>query len=218
MRILVTGATGLIGSAVTARLVNDGHVVVGVARNVAGAACWQPRVEWASLDIAKANTPETWLPLIAGAEAVVNCAGVLQDAPGDAVQAVHADGMAALFAACEASGLRRVVHVSAIGVDRATPSEFSRSKLEGDRALSESRLDWVILRPSVVVGASAYGGSAMFRGLACCRSCLSCPTRGRFRLCSLTTLWRPLCICCDRRRPRGWRSISPGPSGSRSPK
>ena len=79
---------------------------------------------------------------------------------------MHADGVGALFAACESAGVRRVVHLSAIGVDRETPSEFSRTKREGDEALMRRDLDWVILRPSVVLGPAAYGGSALFRGLA----------------------------------------------------
>src|ERR1700720_1488695 len=62
--------------------------------------------------------------------------------------------------------IARAVHFSAIGVDREAPTAFSRSKLEGDRRLMASDLDWIILRPSVVVGRSAYGGSALFRGLA----------------------------------------------------
>jgi uncharacterized protein YbjT (DUF2867 family) len=62
--------------------------------------------------------------------------------------------------------VRRVIHLSAIGVDRETPSAFSRSKFLGEKALMATGLDWVILRPSVVVGRSAYGGSALFRGLA----------------------------------------------------
>src|SRR6202045_1759170 len=79
---------------------------------------------------------------------------------------VHVDGIASLFAACEQTGVRRVEHFSTIGVDREAPTAFSRTKLEGDRRLMASDLDWIILRPSVVVGRPAYGGSALFRGLA----------------------------------------------------
>jgi hypothetical protein len=53
-----------------------------------------------------------------------------------------------------------------MGVDRGAVSRFSATKGAGDAALEASELDWVILRPSVVVGRSAYGGSALFRGLA----------------------------------------------------
>src|ERR1051326_5755404 len=79
---------------------------------------------------------------------------------------VHASGPAALFGACLEHGVRRVVHVSAVGIDRETPTAFSRTKLSGDAALMALDLDWVILRPSVVVGRGAYGGSALLRGLA----------------------------------------------------
>jgi uncharacterized protein YbjT (DUF2867 family) len=166
MRVLVTGASGLIGAAVVARLVEAGHEVVGIARRTARAARSMPSVRWVALDIAAATRPEDWLPHLAGVHAVVSCAGVLQDAPGDSTRGVHRDGVAALFAACEAAGVRRIVHFSAIGVDRDTPTEFSRSKLAGDQALMARDLDWVILRPSVVLGPAAYGGSALFRGLA----------------------------------------------------
>jgi uncharacterized protein YbjT (DUF2867 family) len=79
---------------------------------------------------------------------------------------VHHRGVASLFTACEQLEVRRVIHFSAIGVDRQTPSAFSITKLAGDKALMERDLDWVILRPSVVFGRAAFGASALMRGLA----------------------------------------------------
>ena len=125
-----------------------------------------PAARWIALDIAAVAQPADWLPHLAGVGAVVNCAGVLQDGPRDSTRGVHADGAAALFAACERAAVRRVIHFSAIGVDRAAPTDFSRTKIEGDEMLLRRDLDWVILRPSVVLGPAAYGGSALFRGLA----------------------------------------------------
>src|SRR3954454_24900009 len=164
MRVLLTGATGLIGSAVLARLRADGHETVAVARGSVGHLPLASRC--ATMDIARATRPGDWLPHLAGVDAVVNCAGVLQDSPRDSTAGVHIHGMAALLAACEQAGVRRVVHLSAIGVDRDAPTAFSRTKFEADKALMARNLDWVILRPSVVVGRAAYGGSALFRGLA----------------------------------------------------
>ncbi len=88
--------------------------------------------------------PDTWQAHLAGVDALVNCAGVLQDSPRDSTK-VHASGAAALFAACERAGFRRVIHFSAIGVDRVAPTDFSRSKLKGDQDLMARDLDWVIL-------------------------------------------------------------------------
>ena len=164
--MLLLGASGLIGSTVAARLRGEGHEVVGVARTVDSAARRVPVARWLELDLKDLLRPEDWLPHLAGVEAVVNCAGVLQDSLRDSVARVHRDAPAALWQACEQTGVARVVQVSAIGVDRGGLTAFSRTKQQGDAALAESRLDWVILRPSVVVGVPAYGGTALFRGLA----------------------------------------------------
>lgn len=166
MRILLTGATGLIGAAILGRLASDGHEVVAVTRVCGSAADRLPAHGFVRLDIASATTADRWLPHLAGIDAVVNCAGVLQDSPRDSTAGVHALGVPALFAACARAGIRRVVHLSAIGLDRHAPTDFSRSKRAGDAALMALDLDWIILRPSVVVGRTAYGGSALFRGLA----------------------------------------------------
>jgi uncharacterized protein YbjT (DUF2867 family) len=161
MKIAIIGGTGLIGSAVASHLSSHGHSVVPMSRKAAS-----PSTHGVSVDISKATSPAYWLPHLDGIEAVVNCAGVLQDGPADSTSMVHHQGIASLFAACEQLQIRRVIHFSAIGVDRETPSAFSRSKLAGDQVLMERDLDWVILRPSVVIGRSAFGASALMRGLA----------------------------------------------------
>ena len=166
MRILLLGATGLIGTAVAARLRADGHEVVGITRSLDSIARRVPVARWLTVDLRSMTRPEDWSPHLEGIAAVVNCAGALQDSIRDDVGRVHRDAPAALWRACEAAGVRRVVHFSAIGVDRGGLTPFSHSKAEGDAALERSGLDWVILRPSVVVGGGAYGGSALFRGLA----------------------------------------------------
>jgi uncharacterized protein YbjT (DUF2867 family) len=71
----------------------------------------------------------------------VNCAGILQNGGGESVQAVHQNGPAALFTACEHAGISRVIHLSAIGVDREQPTAFSSSKAAGDAALKKTSLE-----------------------------------------------------------------------------
>jgi uncharacterized protein YbjT (DUF2867 family) len=158
MKILVVGGTGLIGSAVVARLISRGHQVTAVSRRPAGEN---------NVAVDLATTGEAgWHTHLRGIDAVVNCAGILQDAPGETTASVHHAGAENLFKACETLRIRRVIHFSAMGVDRATPSDFSRTKLAGDTVLMQRDLDWIILRPSVVIGRSAYGASALMRGLA----------------------------------------------------
>ena len=192
MRVLLTGANGFIGSAVASRLAAEGHRIVAVTRSADASARRLPAEKFVSLDIAHATRLEDWLPHLAGVDAVVNCAGLLQDSPGHSTRGVHVEGVAALFAACEQAGVRRVVHLSAIGADREQPSEFSRTKLEGDLALMARDLDWVILRPAVVVGRPAYGGSALFRGLAALPVLAVMPGTGPLQIVQLNDLTRTI--------------------------
>jgi uncharacterized protein YbjT (DUF2867 family) len=162
MRILVTGASGLIGGAIVGRLLSRGHAVIAAVRPGS-----RPPPEAALLEVDfAAMSREAWMGRLADIDAAVNCVGVLQTGAREDPAAAHASGPAALFAACEAAGVRRVIHFSAVGVDRQTPSSFSATKAEGDAALMARDLDWVILRPSVVLGRPVFGASALFRGLA----------------------------------------------------
>ncbi len=165
MRVLVTGATGLIGSSVCARLTADGHEVVAASR-IAQHRPVGSAHRWIQVDFAAATDPAAWALHLSGIDAVVNCVGVLQNSPRENTSAAHARGAAALFQACADAGIARVVHFSAINVDQRQASQFSATKWEGDQALMALELDWVVLRPSVVLGGPVFGASALFRGLA----------------------------------------------------
>ncbi|MCK1358155.1 SDR family oxidoreductase [Bradyrhizobium sp. 199] len=159
MRILLVGGTGLIGSAIYGRLSAEGHECVLASRHPVTAA----GRHHITLDLARNTDSSEWKGVLAGVDAVINAAGALQ---GQDMRGVHVAGSAALYAACESMGVRRVILFSAIGVDRDARSDFSRTKQEGEAALMARDLDWIVLRPSVVVGRPAYGGSALLRGLA----------------------------------------------------
>ena len=165
MKVLVTGATGLIGSAICARLASEGHIVLGTTRNRAPAQSLAIS-QWIQADMAQFTSPDAWRSALEGVDAVVNCVGVLQDSPREDLYVAHVAGVSALFEACEKFGIRRVIHFSAIGVDRAQVSDFSATKHQGDLALQRLHIDWIILRPSVVLGRPVFGASALIRGLA----------------------------------------------------
>jgi uncharacterized protein YbjT (DUF2867 family) len=187
MKIAVIGGTGLIGSAIVAHLSSRGHAVISMSRSAGPASSEAKRI-----DLSAATSPSYWLPHLDGIEAVVNCAGVLQDSPKDSTSMVHHHGIANLFAACEQLAIRRVIHFSAIGVDRETPSAFSETKLSGDNALMARDLDWVILRPSVVIGPPAYGASALMRGLAALPAIAVMPNTGQLQIVLLEDVVRSI--------------------------
>jgi uncharacterized protein YbjT (DUF2867 family) len=81
MRVLVVGVTGLIGSAIAARLSTLGHAIIGASRGTPKPGLVP--MTYVSIDVAHAIDPADWLPHLVGIDAVVNCAGVFQDSPRD---------------------------------------------------------------------------------------------------------------------------------------
>lgn len=165
-RVLVLGANGFIGSHVAAALSSAGWSVCAGARRIAEPVRRAPTFDWVVADFAKLTTPRAWAPLLVGVEAVVNCVGVLQNGAGDSTRAAHVDGPRALIAACEAAGVRRLVHISAVGADDEAGTDYARTKAETERMIEASGLDWLILRPSLVVDRAAFGGTGLIRALA----------------------------------------------------
>ncbi|MCC0053729.1 MAG: SDR family oxidoreductase [Rhodobiaceae bacterium] len=166
MKTLVLGASGFIGSGICRQLLADGHAVTGLGRNVAPASRAMADVLWMQADIARLQTPADWRPLIEGAEAIVNCAGALQDGGRDDLSALQDRAMRALYEAAAAKGVRMIVQISAPMEPAAATTPFLATKRAADEALKASGLPHVVLRPSLVVGRNAFGGTALIRALA----------------------------------------------------
>jgi uncharacterized protein YbjT (DUF2867 family) len=165
-RILVLGASGLIGRYVTEDLRARGFYVAGIARRFPASQ--------------KASAFDLEMPVLAMDSAalvrligdhridlVVNCLGVLQDGPGSDVSAVHRDFVERLLRAIRDSGRAiRFIHISIPGAPDEDRTAFSRTKREAERLITAFGIPYAILRPGFVVAPSAYGGSAMLRALA----------------------------------------------------
>ena len=89
---------------------------------------------------------------VAGSDAVINLVGILYAAGRQTFSSVQAEGAATVAKAAAAAGVKRLVHVSAIGADAGSPSAYARSKAEGEAAVRAAFPGAVILRPSVVFG------------------------------------------------------------------
>jgi len=165
-KILVLGASGLIGRFVTDDLRARGFEVTGIARHFSASQ--------------KAGAFDLEMPVMAmdsaalaalirdrAIDVVVNCLGVLQDGPGSDVRAVHRDFVARLLQAIHDSGRAvRLVHISIPGTAADDRTAFSATKREAERLIEASGIAYAILRPGFVIAPSAYGGSAMLRALA----------------------------------------------------
>lgn len=166
MNILILGATGFIGSVVAARLRADGHSVTGLARSPDRARIKYPSINWIKADLATLTDPADWQALLIGQQAVVNCAGALQDGLSDNLVATQEKAMLALYAAAETSGTELIVQISARTDGGAKERPFLATKRHADEALAASGLHHVILRPALVIGRNAHGGTALLRALA----------------------------------------------------
>lgn len=164
MKVLVLGATGLIGSHIAARLQHQGHQVVAGGRDRRLLERRFPD-RWVHADLAQADEVY-WTSLLHAVDAVVNCAGALQESLRDDLVAVHDTGVRALLKGCAAAGVKRYVHISAAGLAEDRGTAFNRTKLAGEAAVRASGLNWIILRPGLVLAPTAYGGSALLRALA----------------------------------------------------
>jgi len=166
IRILLVGANGFIGSHVLSGLLAAGHEVVAAVRSTAAIARRYPEVAFIPADFNADIRAGIWLPRLAGIDAVINCAGILQGGRGQSIEAIHHTGPTALYEACVKAGVKRVIHVSAISADAAAGTAYALSKLRGEDALRQLDLDWVVLRPSLVYGEGSFGGTSLLRGLA----------------------------------------------------
>lgn len=157
MRVLLTGASGFIGQAVAKELAGAGHEVISLGRRSVPA-----------LDFTQATHPDTWRPHLVGVDAVVNAVGILRDSTRAAMDRIHDAAPRALFEACAQAGVRRVIHISALGIER-NPTRYAQTKRAADEALlaltQAGRLDGLVLRPSVVFGKSG-ASSQLFVALS----------------------------------------------------
>jgi NADH dehydrogenase len=153
--ILVLGGTGFVGRSVCEKLVErsggaSGRIVVPT-RRVSRAKHIQllPTVQVIEADV---HDDAQLVRLLAGCDAVINLVAILHGSEAQ-FQRVHVDLPRRLAKACQAAGVRRVVHVSALGVGPSAPSRYLRSKTRGEAELVSAGLDLTVLRPSVMFGA-----------------------------------------------------------------
>jgi uncharacterized protein YbjT (DUF2867 family) len=152
-KICILGGTGFIGSHIAQRLAaqNKSVRVVTSKREHAKALFVLP-----SVDIVEANIHnETDLArAMAGCDTVINLVGVLHDSrkAGQGFRSAHVELTRKVIAACKASGVDRLLHMSALKADIKAPSAYLRSKAEAEAMVRNADLHWTIFCPSVVFG------------------------------------------------------------------
>lgn len=160
MKILVCGATGFVGRHITTTLRVAGHTVIRGVR--------KPSLPSdIAIDFCQDSDKEAWLDRLSGLDAVVNAVGVLRDSPQQPMALVLEKTPIALFEACQEVGVKRIVQISALGVDQNIETTYFQTRRAPEaflRNLPDSQR-YLILRPSVIYGNDGPGAK-MFRFLA----------------------------------------------------
>ena len=163
-RVLVTGASGFIGSSLVPRLVEAGHVPRLLVRRKPR----QPSTPPASLAAGDLTDPASLRAAVEGMDAVIHLGAATSAGRTDPAIAyrVNVGGASALVEACQAAGCRRIVAVSTQHVHLPRPGVYGRTKRIADAIFLGSGLDVTVLRPSLVYGAGGQGVFAKIAALA----------------------------------------------------
>jgi uncharacterized protein YbjT (DUF2867 family) len=157
--ILVTGAAGFVGSHVLPALLDAGHHGLALVRDPDGGALVERRLtpaQRSSLEIRTGDVtqPGTRATAVAGADAIVHLAAIPRDWDGGAsLRLVNTEGTRNVLAAAKDAGIRRFVHLGAMGVEDDPDLHYASSKARAMALVRDSGLDWTILAPSVMFGA-----------------------------------------------------------------
>jgi uncharacterized protein YbjT (DUF2867 family) len=156
--ILVTGANGFVGSHLVPALIDGGHRVLALVRDDADGqqvlrrltSAQRPLVEIRRGDVTK---PDSLPVALSGAEAVLHLAAIPRDWDGGAsLRLINTEGTRNMLKAASDAGIRRFVHLGALGVADDPDLHYASSKARAMQLVRDSGLDWTILSPSLLYG------------------------------------------------------------------
>ncbi|MGQ4583639.1 DoxX-like family protein [Lysobacter sp. F60174L2] len=150
MRVLLAGATGMIGQALLHRLRAAGHEVVLGVRGVEAAQRQWPGAPVVELDFSDPGQSRDWPALLAGIDAVINAVGIFREQGSQTFDALHVKGPGALFEAAADAGVERIIQLSALGAEPGNEAAYLASKGRADAALLELDITATVVQPSLV--------------------------------------------------------------------
>ncbi len=176
--ILITGATGFIGSHLATALADAGHRVVCAVKNPSTENL-EGRFSYISVDYTCDFDINVWKTRLEGVDVAINAVGILREHGRQTFAALHDRAPRALFEACAATGVK-VVQISALGADEKARSRYHLSKKAADDALLDSWKRSVVVQPSLVYGRG--GASARLFNLLASLPVIPLPGLGNQRI------------------------------------
>lgn len=169
-RVLLTGASGFVGQAVVRQLVAAGHKPVCLVRDQSAFTARMAEVPSDRYTLVTGDLFDASAVAQAaeGAEAAIHLVGIIAEnrLKRQTFERVHFEGTCRVVDACQAAGVRRYVHMSALGTRPHAASRYHRTKWAAETYVRESGLDWTIFRPSIIHGPDA-AFMRMMRTIVC---------------------------------------------------
>ena len=152
--VTIFGGSGFVGRYIARRMAKEGWRVRVAVRNVNEAMFVRPYGAVGQVEPVFCNIrdDDSVAAVTNGADAVVNCVGVLDETGKNTFAAVQAEGAARIARIAAAHGVSRMIHISAIGANSDAASAYSRTKAAGEAGVLEHMPNAVILRPSIIFG------------------------------------------------------------------
>lgn len=177
MVVLLTGASGFIGSHLARALAAAGHTLVLAVHHRAAP---MPGARMVAVDFTRDVEPDAWRARLAGVDVVINAVGIIRERREQTFARLHRDTPRALFDACLAAQVRQVIQVSALGADAGARSRYHLTKRAADEHLAQLPLASAIVQPSLVYGRG--GDSARLFDLLASLPLIPVPGDGRMRV------------------------------------
>jgi uncharacterized protein YbjT (DUF2867 family) len=152
--VTIFGGSGFVGRYIARRMAKEGWRVRVAVRRPNEALFVKPYGAVGQVEPVLCNIRDdaSVRSVTMGADAVVNCVGILNKSGKNTFDAVQAEGAGRIARIAAELGVGTLVHVSAIGADEASASAYARSKAAGEEAVLAAFLGAMILRPSIVFG------------------------------------------------------------------
>lgn len=153
--ITIFGGTGFVGQYVVKELAKTGALIRVASRNPDKASHLRTMGSPGQISFIQANIRNKASVEVAvkGADVVINLVGLLFESGKQNFSAIHAQAAETLAKIAKVEGVKRLVHMSALGVDHSTHSKYARTKFNGENAILAAFPEASIMRPSIIFGA-----------------------------------------------------------------
>jgi NADH dehydrogenase len=163
--IVVTGANGAVGRAIVRLAPSRGVDVIAAVRSARAAAEVRERASAAQVVRVSYGEPQSLVPALEGASALIHLPGVLFERPGSSYEVANVETTRCVVWAASRAGVSKIVFVSAIGADPHSPNRYWRSKGEAEQLVRESGVPFTILRVPMLLGRATEAAAALRRRL-----------------------------------------------------